>query len=673
MAVHQLINLISPFSKLATERSHSVTDFEEIDPETGEPKNKKGPILFPATAGIMSHPHDDSAPDGWGDPFNTETGSRTPGGPNSNAQFADYQGSLKASYSPARQGYGNLDWYNDNTIITFWGPPSRYWGHKVFQYGTEDKHWEVYSQGKIIAVAPDPVLGAAKYTASVYNNETATFDNVDYLVVICKGLAADYAYKRPWPTSGVAVDQMDQATRSAMQMYVGNTAPGGWVQIGSIVWSTVTGMSAPDSPYFFSKTGNKAVSMRRIDKEFNNNKATVTEDAYTEIEVDFNPPATSASFTDNGLLIGDYSPFPLEYTEATVKTHAPDYTDPDGHKWRKDNIQIDMSHYGSMVIAADYVGDTKVQLKYWIAGYENFSQYWVIGIDGTGDPTPWNTGELTGYGSGPPVEDDGRPSQWLGAGVDSYFRWDKVQEDGSIDDAEYYQLHVTRVNAGPLWEWLEQPEDPANPFFYFWGRYTRQIHWMDIRHGYYSFSQKEDRWLVYSTTSMNRTELDIEYVVYDPFAADGYTLIHQNTHDPEFYHSSLTGDGTIRMAGWDHATMMTWPENFTENHTVLNYTGEESHFNDGEAVYAPDQRTFWRWWSMPDTPDLREVIQNADCVRNAGWAIEPATGRYAISLEYTQIDGSAAYHNYIYPDFVDMGSLIPYSAGGIRFYPLGIV
>lgn len=141
---------------------------------------------------------------------------------------------------------GNIDWKGDyvngkpTKTLTWQGPPARYFP-LVRGYPFSE---EIYRRGKVYAVAPLPVLGAAI---------TRDDQGDSWLIAVCSDGTTDVVYRRP-----------NKASNSPV-MHDPQTNPEGWKEIGS--YPGGTGYREANRPWFFNASGTQAVTLREVEPE----------------------------------------------------------------------------------------------------------------------------------------------------------------------------------------------------------------------------------------------------------------------------------------------------------------------------------------------------------------------------------------------------------------------
>ena len=164
------------------------------------------------------------------------------GNPGNHVYFED--GGWRVSPYAGREA-GNIDWkgsVNGHTKVLSWlGSKGRNipdWTD--FQYGAKPQPSPyIYQNGRVFAVAPAPVLGAAL---------TRDRQGKTWLVAIVYG---DMVYRRP-------------AKRTSSTLFDPTNPTAGWEKAGQ--FSPDVNFGAPDRPWFFNASGTQAQTMRLASK-----------------------------------------------------------------------------------------------------------------------------------------------------------------------------------------------------------------------------------------------------------------------------------------------------------------------------------------------------------------------------------------------------------------------
>lgn len=447
--------------------------------------------------GFFTLPHSDDVPGGWGKPYEDQDGNPIPppGTPNGlNPVKFLYWDNKETKWiverEPGSQVYGNIDWLGKYTTtphdsrrrvrLSYWGPQSRYFSDPNFIYGSEQKHNDIYQNGKYLSIAPLPVLGAA----------VTEFDGVDYLIVICKDGLSDQLYIRELPDTTTPSRMDDDLRASKMALFDEENNPDGWVPMGRQEQRKSSGRISQQAttPWFFNMSGNEAQCLRDVEITFDNG----VESGVVELGLDrFKCNVTSAvlaNFTYMGNTLGfthtviaDKGSEPHitvhtnndsgdtacvnEYTIITkfdTTTRVDAGVSPD-HYMSVDHITETMTITGTYTTGVDYVDDSEVLLQVEYDCSRSWKKWWRQCIDLDIDPNYdtgnyldnsangdfwshwswWDTnGDLietlqnafddaggeaaywAGGGEYPPAgPEDGRAAYWQGSRHEVYLKW----------------------------------------------------------------------------------------------------------------------------------------------------------------------------------------------------------------------------------------------------------
>jgi len=248
-----------------------------------------GFYIHPASPGI----------EGWGAPWTYPYGGEVPipGTPYGEGQirFISHPPTApewKILHRPGTWVYGNIDWIGHNEKpekpehlgkdrLSYWGPQSRYFRDPDFDYDAEDKHHEIYEDGRYLSVAPLPVLGAALQTIeSEPDPQTGEITKHTYLLAICKDGFDDKVFIRVKPSKVIATEMTPTLRNEMMELWHPEDNPQGWT-IPALLPQIIDGNSQAneaDTPWFFNASGNECQCMRSWDNETATGLTTVVEE-----------------------------------------------------------------------------------------------------------------------------------------------------------------------------------------------------------------------------------------------------------------------------------------------------------------------------------------------------------------------------------------------------------
>ncbi len=411
---------------------------------------------YPPAEGFMFFPVDDSNPAGWGKPFAKKKPVNTWADP-AVPEYEDLpygtsggKDAIKHLYraldkktqqykwvwakAPGDQVYGNIDWIGPYLLdsngtrtgaiekrrerISYNGPPMRYFAAHVddFYYGADTSHEEIYYQGRYLAIAPKPVLGACFRIERVpdldangnkqYDPITGELLEIDekWLLAICKDGLKDILYRRPYPAETIKKGDMDDSKRASFKSMKGGNNPSGWESLFS--FPQQPNAYTPETPWFFNESGTEAVASRRFEDSFNNGQSNVKEDGQYLLKCYVTDMATAKIALDTVANQEGTWGDKLVFTNTTKKDHLPIYTDGGvedswyglfpgqgdtevhTHNWQEDTIEITSGLTGQLIVARDYVGDIEIPVTAHFAKYRDLKQKFVAGVD---DPTLENS------------------------------------------------------------------------------------------------------------------------------------------------------------------------------------------------------------------------------------------------------------------------------------------
>lgn len=446
--------------------------------------------------GFFTLPHSDDVPNGWGKPYEDANGNPVPppGTPNGDGPVKFIGWSYKDSAwtidrEPGTQVYGNIDWAGPlpqgstddmrRPRISYWGPPSRYFSSPDFVYGSDQKHKEIYQDGKYLAIAPLPVLGAAIMED---NGES-------YLVVVCKKGVGDSVYIRPLPTP-VVPSLLTEGTRASMEsLYDEETNPDGWrflLYIPPQNDGTVEALQAT-TPWFFNESGDVAQCVRDALVTFDNGVETgVKELGMARCKMTMTSPtkavyayiANTSGFTYSCHTVKGSEPHVTVHTAntggasttCTNENITPMYfayqsrtadgqgNSPD-HYMAVDHLTQEVRMDGSYAVAVDYYGDDEIVIYVTYDCWRQWSKWWRTCIDLDIDPN---------YDTGSYIDNNAQGDYW-----DYWSWWDAsgnlIQTllnayDNAGGAAAYY------ANGGE-----DPPADPSDGRNAFWTGKTSHI------------------------------------------------------------------------------------------------------------------------------------------------------------------------------------------------------
>lgn len=548
--------------------------------------------------GFILLPHDEGA-EGWGEPFFDEEGNPiipgTLGGPNQRILLGQKEDAWKTLRSRHQQAAGNIDWVGPEyevgsekvrNVVTVNGPTSRYWnlGEK-FAYDSSESNKEIYQSGRVVGVAPHPVMGAC-----LRKNEGVT-----WLIAMCKVGEIDVAYARE-VVGLVALEKLDLA-RTAMQALASELNPKGWREIGRAVKVSPTSYP-PEVPWFFDCNAKEGRTARRKAHTFDDGGGnSLTQSVWERIKVYItigsnNSPIAQFSEEHN---IGDG----IMYRETHTKAHPvwdADGPDPYGltHTWQEDQKKLDILQQGEIWMADEYDYKTSRWLSlYWKVFNQRYhNQYWSYGID----PSPFNGNDGQNHSNAgshsspftpslvadPPYPGDHSEAQWLGVIERTYL---SIRHN----DTELIKFYTGWGNSGSRSMMNGQPWDPSDPYLYFWDSFDVWIHFADIRHGWISGYVKLDQ-MVLEGYGATYTAENLEW------AGRGVDILFEDGADSErFMRNTLPGSSEVGMVlGNDYTEMVMWDETYNVTIDRLSFDGTQSDANATGSLAQPHWKSYYR-------------------------------------------------------------------------------
>lgn len=324
---------------------------------------------------------------GWGEPYQDEAGNAitpgTLGGPNDRAYLGPKRGQWTTTRTLSLQDVGNIDWKGPwknlartkRKVLSWHGPPQRYWNDGTFVYGSSRFHRHIYSDGLTIGIAPGPVMGAA----------IAEIDGQETLVAIVKyGPWFEEVYTTTTFLSVLRDNVPDDA-----DLY--RDYADAWTLIGYPPRYVDQFPSVdPEAPWFFSTDGLHARTMKRCTVTHDQLGYTLTEELYREVRMSIDRDTGSAQFqrVDGPGFVEEANTW---HTTIKAKRYPntlyvqPDTESASGleHTFRETRTDASREMEGSNKIAVDYHPDDEVWVYGWIEGsYKQLIwQYYTINID----------------------------------------------------------------------------------------------------------------------------------------------------------------------------------------------------------------------------------------------------------------------------------------------------
>lgn len=643
--------------------------------------------------GFVLFPHSETTPTGWGDPTVDKDGKPiepgTVGGPNPNRLLAYRNDQWRSYRKPRYQVAGPIDWKGPLTVpdnptskryvLSYWGPNSRHFNFGNFEYGSDDKHREIYLNGKLLAIAPLPVLGAAIRLFTYPKMVDGVMSEVEekWLVAILKDGSSDSVWTRPLPVaknywSVTAQDRYDMVQPKT------DALPDGWQNIGSL--PAQANARAPETPWFFNESATKAVALRRTEKTFDDGSGSnVTEDVFIQysVTVSMTEQYKNSVFSVAALETDcrfDYSEQTEKYRETWVYQTT--------HDWQEDIYEGVVYIAGQMLIAAEYKGDELMKAYWDQSAYRAMWQYWSLGIDDPGEPSS-NAGRTDGewvnrtaYSkiyTNMILPGQHRTQQWMSS--EEYVKLRIVNTVSAKTELDYY-LQYTRGGTKSLFE--SGQDSNSDNQLYFWESIVVYLHHLDLRVPYL-VGGADAVSNFYATTSGGRSSTVERTQWMQPGA--GATDPYANAQSYPFfnrYSQFSTGVSLPADTQWDRTEMLTWPTTVSQSLTRLTYKGGWLDPNAGEALYTP---YFWAMydntfytsngvtWEMRIWPIEHMLGGEKAYLPNGAYGVDEG-GHYLAHFEYEdpQSGGTGIAYGLV-PD----GDMITAMTYGDRFSPGGVL
>ena len=479
--------------------------------------------------GFYVKAHNTEVTGGWGDPHFADDGTPiepgTPDGANAIQYVTKYPkksetsgGGWKTRYVPGKHLYGEVDWAGDwiseneatgghkrgRHRLSFHGPVSRIFPNVKFEgYGTSDTHNNVYYRGRILAVAPYAVMGAAlKMTLDKEGNA------IWHVFVACyrSGVETAFYKRRVLLWAAIYMDKFTDEWRAAQMRTSGEEGEDFWQLLGDHSDTAVEqGKSASllpmRTPWFFNKSCTQAAQMKECDIQYDlsirgtiaNQELTCRGHAlYTASITDESVMVSKGDNTEGFVIKLETSFEQREDLNVTCQLSAGTPTLP--HSWQaweyKQNTFID----GEYKIAVDFKEDELIVVSVKALVRRTMTQWWYQGNDhekygypyDTEDPDnlfPWSNhrhqyspqraGDTYGRSKLYMLPGDGRSNAWLGIVDDIHLTW---TVGGKKQDAT-----MIYRESGDYGDYLGSSTSQMNNLYYFTWEYVH--HFMHLQPG----------------------------------------------------------------------------------------------------------------------------------------------------------------------------------------------
>lgn len=643
--------------------------------------------------GFIGFPHSPEVPEGWGDPTKNPDGSPitpgTEGGPNPN-RFVAYKESAKFSgwksyRSASRQVAGPIDWKGPHTVpsntdskryvLSYWGPTSRHFNYGQFEYGSDPKHQEIYLNGKLLALAPFPVLGAAIKIFS-YQDPTTDVEKLieeKWLVAILKVGLQDECHMRPLPEP-MNYDQVTDETRFAMVQSKSSTYPDGWESVG-VMLAPAAARSA-DTPWFFNESCTEARCLRRHVKNFDPGTGTnIDEDVFVEykVKITCNENFKNAVFES----LGHDPTHKFDYLERTERYQLIwDYLGDPDERWEEEIIEAKVTCDGQMIVAVDFRGNELIKAYYVQNAVRQFQFYWPLGIgannsgrtDGEDVARGNQASAIAGNGNLPGEHDQGR---WVTSFEQCLLR--VVNVSSGVTDLEYKLQYVAAMSKTMFDTGVDVN---ADRILYYWESLFTRLHHLDVR-ALFMTGRTDSVSNFFGTTIPYRTSTvyNVEWMDAGSKTSDPYSKSEDGNKGTFDIHSRGSTGGKWWV--WERTHMDSWPATVSQTISRVTHYGGWLDPNLNASVYTP-----WIWdnvdsffATLPESPYMR---------------IWPMTRVFGDELAYRSEalfgvdEGNNFIVNYEYPHpqtlentqgwgLIPYGDLVEVMTYGDRFYPGGVL
>lgn len=667
---------------------------------------------YPPLKGFFLHPKSDEADAGWTVTTNENTGEvNIPGTPGGGGTYRFIGWGLKGGagwkvhHTPGDFFYGEIDWVGKQKNpdlpthgkyrLSYHGPNTRYFGTDQFTYGSSSDHNNIYMEGRCIAVAPYPVLGAALRI----EKEEPTPDQVEegavprdvlVLVAVCLDGSEEKVLRKVIPSFSYGVTRTkytDEFRKLEMEMFDDEDFPLGWEMIGSfsITEGTQHGgatLESPRVPWFFNESGTRAVCVRECSVKITIDGTEETQESYHKFSLTVSDGARNASYDDEGQ---DGPGFTVRV--ATKATRAPDwvnetkwpntYSPKLTHKWAVVDIRQHITMNGYIVVASDFRGDEEVNIKYQISHYTRQNHFMYRGID-----TEENIPE--GYASYRNTNDiygDVVYVNSLNLTVDMVQNPYGVTVPTILQDEEAFLVfpgdekhHIYRRFSGTRSMFETGESDPNDPYTFFVFTLTQYPHVADLRQPYIaSFID----YMVYAGYS---TPLKDQYKYEQIYTGntEDYTVIHE-VKSPQSVTPPIHRGFDWRKV-WAPVSgavqgQYVWDTEHIKEYTVLDALWYTSALSAGRwPETAPNPTDFYENSTVykfdTDMLPIKGILQSSSNGYRKLGSGRDDHGNLAFSMEYRNAEGELKYYNYL--DNGSMDSLTKASGPNTRFFSIGV-
>jgi len=654
------------------------------------------PIEF---KGFFLHPKSDSAPEGWTYTPGAEPPQSKPGEAGGSAPYR-FIGKPPTRpwvcyHTPGTFLYGEVDWrgrwkdtdklHRGRYRLSYHGPASRYFVDPEFSYGSSDTHNNIYEEGRCIAVAPFPVLGAClRLMQDAHHLAMGGIDPpmIWYVIAVCKDGNRDVVLRKPRRAGVLGPDYTDEFRAASMRMYDKDEAPDGWLELGSATLSTATqgtncAVNIAKTPWFFNSEGTQAACVRECEFDMDGGAAigTVRRSGYNVFTM--NVSEHYASFAD---LRNDPG---YGYT-LTVKTSKEDelrvvtkwpYTTSRPaleHSWDVYVVDLELRCLGEYTVGVDYRDNTFVRLRVKSDIKRTQKQNMYFGTD----PIPHPESALAGdsnagdkYGDiynyeGPDRgELSGATEQWAAVN-------DKVFLDFSGDGTDTHWLY--RRFSGSRTEFMTGVSDPEDQNLYYVWKLNTYPHHVDVRTPHIiSYVEEDVMQMLAYPAPVAHYESEQHYYIGE---GNDYKKIMERRIEDTF--ASAGGEATGIGRGWLFSDVVDGRYTIGTTTTVSFKDVDipiplELDYDWPENVPSLSESYYNQIYSLGDGMyPLRDMLQSiAKNVRVGGYGVDDFENA-AVSMQYVDHEYQTKQYNFLTGG--DLGSVTSADGENQRFYKLGV-
>lgn len=640
----------------------------------------------PSNKGFICFPHTKANPLGWGQPWKTEPSSADKNNPNwkstpifpgtipdptkdvvPQTNVLIYQSrkdwTWKRKVGPAVQGVGPVNWWGPDKkaavpynkhILSFWGPPTRYFADGLFSYGADPKHNEIYYEGRVAAIAPYPVVGACLQLVAGSSTRR-------WIVAVMWNGTSEVVFRREMKTLYTVAALTDATRIKLKKTYQAQSDPDGWRFMGELVGPDYTN-AKPDSPWFFNELGTEALAIRRRELEFDSGGGAGSSKEIRNEVYKLTVETTNGNEGAAGKAVcsKEYAPDPYVYTEKVEKARPGIWVSPvdqygETHQWREDYAKITITHTGRQPVAVDYVGNNAVIADLVLDVWLLLHQDWMLGVDPS-NQLHKNTGQLqnnqpNSWTSEPRGH---RAASWTDIRFDSILEW-------TVSGTKYKMYVEATTDTTRTGYDTGDEGDPADKTRYYTEHFRTYPRHLDLRKGLFM----QARYMMFREflTLGIQTFFTVDLEGYDEDSEVGFFPLMEST--PPWVSTVLT-------QGWDDIIMNGWPTDFNYEWSKTSFVGKRPTDNDyGEKGYAyPSSFYSSSWTTIKDGWKGLELFRHIYFTQDSGFGQLPSGSRVMTLTVYDLARNDGSLRD-LYAT-VDCDGSFPALTGGEQFYPVGV-